>query len=329
MGSGIPGLGRGILILRESTLVSISGKAASLLVLAVVVLALSANVSAQYQYASQPQVVNGGGSPGVMIVPPTVNVIAGGIYGTGVYVTPPATLPVQNTGISLANQAGISLTAPLQTGVTIAAPGYGYGYGVPGYNGYNGVINAPVAATVPTETGTAETGRLINDPAPSYYAGSAPSYAGATAAAAEATAGAPSLAEIAAQYKAARPQNVRMYTNEDAGRMAASVKTGTSSNQPPAPQTNTSQMAQASPPPATQQPAESYSKGSPATTQSQTASQSANQPANPTTPQVNPPAQKSEQNKESLPATATILPFLGFLGLLSGGAGLWLIKFRK
>jgi hypothetical protein len=301
--------------------VSTSGKPAFLLVVLVVLLAVAANVSAQNQIVSQPQPVNNG-SPGVMVAPPSVYVIAGGIYGTGVYVAPPATLPVQNTGISLANQAGISLTAPLQTGVTTAVPATaGYANGIPAYT-YNGVIPA---AAVPTETGAAETGRLINDVGPSYFAGVAPSNAGA-AAPTEAMAAGPSLGEIAAQYKSGHPQNVRVYTNADAERMVASVKTGSAGSQPVS-ESGQTQMALNSPPlPTSRSEGQSQSSATSSTTGQ---SQSATQPAGPTTPQVNPPAQSSEKGEESLPATATILPFLGFLGLLSGGAGLWLIKFRK
>jgi hypothetical protein len=51
---------------------------------------------------------------------------------------------------------------------------------------------------------------------------------------------------------------------------------------------------------------------------------------NSTTPQINQNQQSNDaQGSRRLPATATILPLLGLLGLVSGGIGLWFRKFRK
>src|SRR5260370_39793624 len=55
-------------------------------------------------------------SPTIITVPasPTVYVVGGGMYGA--YLTPLATVPLQETGISLADRQGISLGTVLQTG---------------------------------------------------------------------------------------------------------------------------------------------------------------------------------------------------------------------
>jgi hypothetical protein len=50
---------------------------------------------------------------------------------------------------------------------------------------------------------------------------------------------------------------------------------------------------------------------------------------NATTPQINQNQQANDaQGTTSLPATATLLPLLGLLGLASAGLGLWFFKFR-
>jgi len=51
---------------------------------------------------------------------------------------------------------------------------------------------------------------------------------------------------------------------------------------------------------------------------------------NSTTPQINQNQQSNDaQGSRRLPATATFLPLLGLLGLLSGGIGFWFRKFRN
>jgi len=264
--------------------VSTSGKSA-LLVVIILSMAFSGSVFAQNPGASQPASAPAAAADGV-------------VYGGGAYLAPSATLPAQNSGISLGDRTGISLDSPLQTAVTTAVP-----------------ATAGLAQSAPAP----ETGRAINDLGPSYYAGAGPADASATAA--------PSLGEIAARYKANRRQNVRVYTNADAERMVANVKTGSGSFQAAAPQSGSTQVAQNSPGPATMALVTPPANPSPSATAVQ--SQAASQPASPTTPQVSQPSQSREQSNESLPATATLLPFLGLLGLLSGGAGLWLMKFRK
>src|SRR5262249_43686837 len=72
-------------------------------------------------------------------VPATnIYVVGGGLYGSGVYVMPPAAAapaaPQSNVGISLAGRAGISLNTPVDLSVqstlapTNPGPSYGSGY---------------------------------------------------------------------------------------------------------------------------------------------------------------------------------------------------------
>jgi cobalamin biosynthesis Mg chelatase CobN len=54
------------------------------------------------------------------------------------------------------------------------------------------------------------------------------------------------------------------------------------------------------------------------------------QAENSTTPQINQNQQSNDaQGSRRLPATATFLPLLGLLGLVSGGIGFWFRKFRN
>lgn len=166
----------------------------------------STTLLAQTPAASQAQ------QPVVVAAPPSVYVVNGGTYGTAVYVAPAATLPAQNTGISLSGRAGISLNTPVQTGVVTAVPATsGEPVGSGAYSG--GEMSYGVAGS-PSAEPAAQSGRLINDMGPSYYLEDTT------------VAPAPSLAEVAARYKAARPANVRVYTNADAEKAAAKSGSG-------------------------------------------------------------------------------------------------------
>lgn len=184
----------------------------------VATLAISVGLFSQtYTSPGLPQGMNQPTWPPIIVAPPSPNIyiVGGGTYGTGVYVTPggtlpvqgpgfyltsPGTLPVQGTGISFASRQGISLESPLQTGAVTFLPSV-----IPGMPIYGAVP----AFAGPPETAAAELGRLINDLGPSYYAGAV------TAAPPE-----PSLGEVAAYYKAHRPRSVRTFTNADAQRLA-------------------------------------------------------------------------------------------------------------
>jgi hypothetical protein len=138
---------------------------------------------------------------------PSIYVVGGGIYGTGVYLTPVGTLPFQSTGISLAGREGISLESPLQTGIVTALPSL-----VPGAPVYGPGLAPAIPGLAPTypwpEATVVATGRLI-DLGPSYYVS---------------TTGAgppgPSLGEVSAEYKKGHPRAVRIFTNADVERLA-------------------------------------------------------------------------------------------------------------
>jgi hypothetical protein len=183
-------------------------------------------------------------SPGNTVVMPGTNiyVVGGGLYGTGVYVVPGSTPGVAGVaapggvaGISLAGRAGISLEQPMQLGVeSTLAPSWP----VNAYADYNvASAAAPEASVAGTAPGTA---RLINDFGPSYLAVSEPQASVA------------SLGEVAAYYKANRPQHVRTYTNADAPPSAPIVILPKTKSDKAAPQPATPPSQP--PPPTTRRP---------------------------------------------------------------------------
>jgi hypothetical protein len=158
--------------------------------------------------------------------------------------------------------------------------------------------------------------------------------------------GAPSLGEVAAKYKSERPQNIRTYTNADALRLSdgmnvhgANVNPVSAQNSvPPSPPllpsassgTQSSSSAQLSasarPSPGTPAPIAQASSGQ------STAQASAEQNhESPTTPQVSESAASDQNSKANngtrLPASATLLPLFGVLGIAFGAVGLWLRKY--
>jgi len=217
----------------------------------------------------------------------TIYVLGGGLYGNGgVYVTPTASFasPAPATGVSMAGRAGISLNEPVYTGVqsTLQPTPLNYYYG------------SPISYGAGEET-AAESGPLIRDLLPSYSREP------------ERQAPSMSVAEVAAQYQANRPQNVRTFSNADAQHLASNVTIAGSgvagTVQPAAPPTTPA----AAPKPPT--PNAQTMAGNP------TPPVAAEQPSPPATPSTAP---------SRLPATSTLLPLLGLAGLLSGGLGLWL-----
>ena len=155
-----------------------------------------------------------------------------------------------------------------------------------------------------------------------------------------------SLAEVSSRYKAEKgTRNAKVLSNEDVQAMLNN-KSGVTmaKNMPPLGSGALEQGAQA----------QSTGSQAAAQTRSQQNAQtnaSANQqgqnavgsqggtppPAdngvsaeNSTTPQINQKQQSNDaQGSRRLPATATFLPLLGLLGLVSGGIGLWFRKFRN
>ena len=284
--------------------------------------------------------------PNGQVVPAGNTVVVMGNGGGPALSTPSVTFatPTTTAGISLADRAGISertssATAALSTSESL--PVYGY----------NNVANEAAQPSVPENTGAApaaanNSGRLISDVGPSSFGGAAYSSgapAGGNGAVASA---APSLGEVAAKYKSERPQNMRTYTNADALRLSDSMNVhGANVNPvsaqntvPPGPQTQSTTTPGAQTSTAPQLSASARpSPGIPApAAQSSSAQNSDNSSAaqsqeNPTTPQVSqktPENQNgSEETGKRLPASSTLLPLFGVLGLGFGAVGLWLRKY--
>lgn len=251
--------------------------------------------------------------------------------------TPSATFaaPPPTAGISNAGRAGISNSAPLPTTLPSLSPTVVYVTQPPVETVTTGVpasventANNP-ATGAPSEVapGSNESGgRTVNDMGPSYYADALPAADNG------------SLGELSAHYKALKgTTNARMLTNDDVQQMVANKNGVTvAKNMPPlgpGALVQSGQAQQAGSQPATQnaqstsqrkQNAANGQGGTPPPAPSGVSAE------NSTTPQINQNQQSNDaQGSRRLPATATILPLLGLLGLLSGGIGFWFRKFRK
>lgn len=270
-------------------------------------LTTSAGLLAQTQYgvpgqaAGAPQPTPG--TVNVVTPGPNVYVVGSGLYGTGVYLGAPFPVaPSQNAVPPAAGTVGISYGAPAEygAGYSAATPLYYSNAASPYYN----------ATPVYVESGAtvAGTGRQINDLGPSYY---------------ESTTGPAgpelSVAEVAAQYKAAGPHNVRTFTNADAQRLSRNWTVSgviiATNIAPPATPTSPAEnpasgieKPEAAPPPAAAPPAPQP--------------QASTEPATPS------PASESG-GMNALPATSSWLPLLGLVGLLTGSVGLWLTRLRR
>lgn len=299
-------------------------------------------------------------SSGAQSYPGTVTMPAPGTPGTIVVgqvpATPTATLaaPSPTAGISDAGRAGISDLAPMPPNVpvpsstivyvtqppvqtiTTAPPGV-VPTSVPGAvvetNVAGESVGSPSAAN---ESG----GRTVNDLGPSYYADAVPSGNNT------------SLGEISVRFKALKSTvNARTLTNDDV-RQVVDSKSGVTmaKNMPPLgpgaleqsgqAQNSTSQTAQTNSQStlassSTNQQAKTGTAGQGGTPPPASATQgntgSANNNAeNATTPQINQNQQSNDsQGSRRLPATATLLPLLGLLGVVSGGIGFWFRRIRK
>lgn len=233
--------------------------------------------------------------------------VTGGTTAGGVLLsTPSATFasPQPTAGISNAGRAGISNSTPinpeLQTTLNSSTVVYS---NFPGMN--EGGISPAMAAVNGgnNEAGSNEIGPA-NDLGLSYYNDSisAPAL------------NSRSLAEIAAIYKSQTNAQHRTYTNSDVPRENAGLLRNSllaANTPPPLPQSSAAQGSTGAPSQATQQNAQ------PQGSQSQSAAGTA------TTPQINQPKSGSENESGSLPATSTLLPLLGLLGIASGGIGMW------
>jgi hypothetical protein len=297
-------------------------------------LTISAGVMAQNQpnpgaQAQQPPTVN-------VVTPPSQNiyVVSGGLYGTGLYPLPYLPMaPSQNAAPPQAGTAGISFNSP----TTYSGPGYSYSTPLYYSNPASPYYNATAVVPGP-ETTAPESGRAINDFGPSYYVGG-------SASAAVAAAPAPSLGEVAAQYRSQEKRGVRTYTNADAWRLEGSkvipgiIAANVLPAPPPGPPAETEQPQETKPlatpnaPPANPDQAPPTSQTPPPVTPEQTAPPAVPpQPEPSREPQATPPPQNRDEQRASttmLPETSTLLPLLGAAGLLSGAAGLWIARFRR
>lgn len=215
--------------------------------------------------------------------------------------------PVPTAGISDAGRAGISSNTSLG-----GAQGIGETV-LP-----NGMIVNPAALN--------GSGRLITDVGPSEFIG-----------AVNQGASAPSLAEVAAQFRAQKgSQNARTLTNDDVQKMIGNntntQPTTVAGNMPPSGMSvpaqaqagSTSQSTASNAASAQQQTAPAQ----PTSNQSGAATESTQNASSSTTPQINQGRAGNNENSH-LPATSTILPLLGLLGVASSGVGLWYRKYRK
>lgn len=249
---------------------------------------LSVSLASFAQVSAPPAQDNG--NPAVPTAIPTTGTVWTGIAPAGgpLLSTPEASFasPLPTAGISDAGRAGISDSAPLNTGVpsTLGSATMVY-LNVPENVVANGETVNPAMAAVSPE-------RAHNDllTSPSFSTIGAPASNGM------------SLGEIAALYRARQTaQNIRTYTNADVPRENAGNLTNIllAENKMPAPP----------------QSAATTPSTPPARTRQATSAQT---DASATAPQV--PATQSEN--KSLPASASILPLLGLLGLVSTGIGL-------
>jgi hypothetical protein len=234
-------------------------------------------------------------------------------FGGPILVTPNATLtsPPPTAGISDVGRAGISvnsnaaaINAPAPSAMTDMA-------------GNESIAVSPALSTeAPAE----------NTPANDLGVSVSVNDASATAAPIGA-------AEAASRYKTEKTTvNARTLDNEDVQQiLSGKSSVVTASNMPPQDtaangqalnagiQTGSGQNA----PPSAQNNAVPQSTLPVQTSGGETSAENA------TTPQINQNQQSNDaQGTTSLPATATLLPLLGLIGLASAGFGLWFFKFR-
>jgi hypothetical protein len=252
---------------------------------------------------------------------------ANGPFGGPLLVTPIASFPnpVPTAGISDTGRAGISIS-------TSGA----------GTSNSTGGIESTIAPELPESTNQTQ----VNDLGASAFV------SGPSDASAPDTFG---VAEASSHYKAEKAaRNARVLDNEDVQKMLdnkngvamaknmpplgpgkleqgvqaqnAGIQAGATPTTTQAVQQNTQAIARAS------QPEQNSTLSQPTAAspgQNQTAAP-VTDAENSTTPQINPNQQSNDaQGSRRLPATATFLPLLGLLGVLSGGIGFWFRKFRK
>ena len=258
--------------------------------------------------------------------------------------------PAPTAAASVSGIAGISDHAPLQQAAptNMPAPTVVYTTAAPTNVVYTNQSGANAAGTQEA------TPAPVNDLAPSFYAGS-------NAAGTAGSNGSLSLGEVSALNKARNgAQHARTYTNADVQRLISHQGAGNimeAANRPPvgiaAPVENpqasintaspqntagsanaTSAQSQASttqpnPPQSTTAPPQGTASAE-ANAANQSAASNETRQNSGTTPQIAQPQQTETQpNNQQLPATSTILPLLGLLGITASGVGLCFRRFRK
>ncbi len=283
---------------------------------------------------------------GQTATPSTTTAPANEPFGGPLLVTPSAAFPnpVPTAGISDTGRAGISnatngseaMTGSANPGTVLATP--------------TASSSEPTAASSnltdqsPTDLGASTLVRGPSDESGSSMRGASEAIGASTI----------SLAEVSNRYKAEKgTRTAKVLGNEDVQAMLNN-KSGVTmaKNMPPlgsgaleqsgsAPSTGTqsaTQSAQANQQTggtksSRNQPSQSAANSQAGTTEPTTNGQSADNGVsaeNSTTPQINQKQQSNDaQGSRRLPATATFLPLLGLVGLVSGGIGLWFRKFRN
>lgn len=251
-------------------------------------------------------------------------------FGGPILVTPSVSFPspVPTAGISNAGRAGISnATSGIETTTAPSSP--------------ETIVSTPGSISPSGSIQQTREQTPANDLGPSVFVGGAP----------EASApGSISVAEVSSRYKAEKAtRNARVLGNEDV-QSILNNKTGVTmaKNMPPlgrgaleqgiqtqnagiqAGATQPAQQSAQANAPAIQPEQGASSQVAAAPSGQKQAAVPETEAENSTTPQINQNQQPNDaQGSRRLPATATFLPLLGLLGLLSGGIGFWFRKFRN
>ncbi|HEX3153992.1 MAG TPA: hypothetical protein VHV32_05170 [Candidatus Angelobacter sp.] len=280
-------------------------------------------------------------SQGQTASPSTTTAPVNGPFGGPILVTPSAGFPnpVPSAGISDAGRAGISnATNGIENTNAPSRPAT--------------IVTTP-SASLPESTNQAPANEIgvseANEPATSQPNATDLGTSTFVGGSEELASGTTSLAEISKRFKAEKgTRNVKVLSNEDVQAMLNN-KSGVTmaKNMPPLGQGSLEQSGQATAPQSatqnTQVAQQNAQTSSSTNQQSQTASGQTGTPPSPagqsvdnstaensTTPQINQNQQSNDaQGSRRLPATATFLPLLGLLGLVSGGIGLLFRKLRK
>jgi hypothetical protein len=278
---------------------------------------------------------------------PSPTTPANGPFGPPMLVTPSADFPnpVPTAGISDAGRAGITnATNGGETTTGSANPETALATPSASLSQPTGSSSELTDQAPPSNLGTSTFVRAPSDESGASMRGASDASGGSAI----------SLAELSNRYKAEKgTRTAKVLNNEDVQTMLNN-KSGVTmaKNMPPlgpgaleqggqaqstgsqsAMQSTQSNQQNAATKPSANQPAQNTATSQGGTPQPTATGQSADNGVNAensTTPQINQKQQSNDaQGSRRLPATATFLPLLGLLGLVSGGLGLWFRKFRN